>query len=58
MITGGADNDGLYGKPLTRVTSYTFNQGFLADLPQMIEARKEHGCTHYLNNDNKIVSEE
>ena len=54
VITGGTDNDGTYGKTIARVTSYTFN-GFLADLPDMNEARSSHSCTHYLNNDNKIV---
>ena len=56
MITGGSDNTGTYGEPLARVTSYTFDQGFLADLPEMNEARKEHGCTYFVNNDNKNVS--
>ena len=56
VITGGADNNGVYGDPLARVTSYTFIQGFLADLPELNEARKLHGCSHFKNNDNKIVS--
>ncbi len=55
VVTGGSDNTGTYGEPLTRVTSYTY-EGFLADLPEMNEARKDHGCTYFRNNDNKIVS--
>ena len=55
MITGGSDNSGTYGEPLARVTSYTYD-GFLADLPEMNEARKQHGCTYFINNDDMIVS--
>ena len=55
VVTGGSDNSGTYGEPLARVTSYTY-EGFLADLPEMNEARKAHGCTYFRNNDNKIVS--
>ena len=55
VITGGSDNSGTYGEPLARVTSYTYD-GFLADLPEMNEARKQHGCTYFINNDDKIVS--
>ena len=50
VITGGVDkSDNI----VARVTSFTFNQGFLADLPELNEARLLHGCTHFLNNDNK-----
>ena len=55
VITGGSDNSETYGEPLARVTSYTYD-GFLADLPEMNEARKQHGCTYFINNDDKIVS--
>ena len=55
MITGGTDDNGTYGEAIARVTSYSF-EGFLADLPDMNEARSSHGCSHYLNSDNKIVS--
>ena len=52
VITGGVD---IGGNIVSRVTSYTFNQGFLADLPELNEARLLHGCTYFLNNENKIV---
>ena len=53
VITGGTETDG-YGDPLSRVTSYNHN-GFLADLPELQESRLSHGCTHFSNNDNKLV---
>ena len=54
VITGGTEKDGIYGDPLSRVTSYNQN-GFLADLPELQESRLSHGCTHFSNNDNKLV---
>ena len=56
MLTGGTDNDGTYGRPLTRVTSYNIYENAVVDLPDLQEARMQHGCTHYLNNDNQQVS--
>ena len=53
MLTGGTDND---GSPLTRVTSYNIHENAVVDLPELREARMQHGCTHYLNNDNQKVS--
>ena len=55
MITGGTDNDGIYGDPVKRVTSYN-HKGFLADLPELLESRIQHGCSHFLNNENQLVS--
>ena len=55
MLTGGTDNDGNYGYPITRVTSYQWPDA-VRDLPELQEARMQHGCTHYLNNDNQQVS--
>ena len=54
VITGGTDNNGIYGDPLRRVTSYNYD-GFLADLPELLESRIQHGCSHYLNNENQLV---
>ena len=55
MLTGGTDNDGTYGNPLTRVTSYNIHENVVVDLPELLEARMTHGCTFFSNNDNKQV---
>ena len=57
MITGGNEllNNGIYGDPVRSVTSYN-HKGFLADLPELLESRIQHGCSHFLNNENQLVS--
>jgi len=55
VLTGGTDNDGIYGNPLTRVTSYNIDENVVLDLPELQIARMQHGCTYFSNNDNKQV---
>ena len=55
VLTGGTDNDGTYGNPLTRVTSYDVYENVVVDLPELLEARMTHGCTYFSNNDNNQV---
>ena len=47
VITGGYNS--------SQVTMYDMN-GFVAQLPDMAEARMGHGCGYYRNDNNQIVS--
>ena len=38
----------------TRVTVYNTN-GWVEDLPSLITGRFDHGCGHFVNNENKLV---
>ena len=55
VLTGGTDNDGTYGNPLTKVTSYNIEENVVLDLPELQVARMQHGCTYFSNNANKQV---
>ena len=55
VLTGGTDNDGTYGNPLTKVTSYNIEVNVVLDLPELQVARMQHGCTYFSNNDNEQV---
>ena len=68
VITGGIDNNNEnnrwpYGNSLSRVTWYNKewdSNNFLGHLPEMQEARMQHGCTYYYrsqDNNQHIVSE-
>ena len=50
VLTGG-----LYTK--TRVTVYN-SEGWVEDLPSLNMGRYSHGCGHFVNMDNQVVSEE
>ena len=50
ILTGG------YGIK-TKVTVYN-TEGFLADWPSLNTGRDEHGCSFFVNTDNKVVSGE
>ena len=54
VMTGGQD---IYKNsvPTTKVTVYNEN-GFLADWPHLDTSRESHGCGHFINADNKVVS--
>ena len=54
VLTGGQD---IYkgSVPTTKVTVYNEN-GLLADWPHMETSRYNHGCGHFINADNKVVS--
>ena len=50
VVTGGWGD----GWGIKRVTVYDVH-GFVEFLPNMIHGRKDHGCGHYINNNNEIV---
>ena len=54
VLTGGQD---IYkgSIPTTKVTVYNEN-GLLADWPHLETSRYNHGCGHFINADNKVVS--
>ena len=39
----------------TRVDVYTMD-GWIMELPHLIDGRLRHGCGHYVNTDNKMVN--
>ena len=54
VITGGMpSNDDR--TPTARVQQY-YAQGAINRLPDMLTARKDHGCGYFVNKDDKIVS--
>ena len=46
IITTGIDKE--------KVSKYNEN-GFVSNLPNINEGRTDHGCSKYVNSDNKIV---
>ena len=58
IITGGTRKDTIDGlwswSRDSRVTAYN-NDGFVADLPSLNQARSDHGCGHFVNSENKKV---
>ena len=49
ILTGGYD----YTKKTVSVYS---TDGWLEDLPDLLTGRYDHGCGHYVNNDDKLVT--
>ena len=49
IITGGT-----LALTMTRVTVYN-TEGYVEDLPNLNEARSDHGCGHFVNTDNQVV---
>ena len=48
ILTGGEYTE-------SKVTVYN-NEGFVADWPELKTGRYNHGCGHFVNTDNKVVS--
>ena len=48
VITGGYNTT-------RRVSVYSFD-GWVEDLPDLLTGRSDHGCGHYINNDDKMVA--
>ena len=48
VITGGDSTS-------SKVSMYSTG-GWIQDLPNLVTARKNHGCGHYVNNQNKEVN--
>ena len=51
IVTGGYDKQ----KSVSRVDVYTLS-GWTMELPQLIRARRQHGCGHYIDSDDRMVS--
>ena len=52
MITGGWNLD--LHEPMGRVEMYN-NGGSILRLPDLLTARAEHACGHYVNSNNAVV---
>ena len=51
IVTGGYDNQ----KSVSRVDVYNIS-GWMMELPHLIRARRQHGCGHYIDSDDRMVS--
>ena len=49
ILTGGS-----YTDTFTRVSQYN-QAGWVRDLPDLLQGRKNHGCTYYDNNEGSQV---
>ena len=54
IVTGGHKYAGNPNNASDRVTVYN-EQGWVEDLPSLITGRFDHGCGHFVNNENKLV---
>ena len=52
VITGGRKSG---GEGTSKVSVYDV-YGFVQYLPDLIVGRKQHGCGHYINSNNEMVS--